>query len=70
MPLLNELANKFGTGSEQMATKLTRATANQPSNYSKVKAKTKHKVTPARVAIALLIRATKTVRIIRQYSNT
>ena len=51
--IINELANKFGTGSEQMAQKLTKSTA-QPSKVVKQN-QTKHKVTPARVAIALLL---------------
>jgi DNA primase len=50
--MLNEIANNFGTGSEQFLTKLTKNI--QPEKLT-VKPKASTKVTPVRLAIALLL---------------
>jgi len=50
--MLNEIANNFGTGSEQFLTKLTKNS--QPEKRS-LKPKVNTKVTPVRLAIALLL---------------
>ncbi|MBU2893638.1 DNA primase [Colwellia sp. D2M02] len=50
--MLNDIANNFGTGSEQFLTKLTKNI--QPEKPVQ-KAKTSSKVTPVRLAIALLL---------------
>lgn len=55
--LINELANNFGTGSQQVAEKLAKATA-KPSTQVK-KEQSKQRVTPARLAIALLLEQPK-----------
>ncbi len=51
--IINELANNFGTGGEQLANKLSQQTS-QPNAPQKHAGK-KNKITPARLAIALLL---------------
>lgn len=51
--IINELANNFGTGGEQLANKLSQQTS-QPKTAQKHAGK-KNKITPARLAIALLL---------------
>jgi len=50
--ILNELANNFGTGSQQLLAKLSKSSA---SPSKKVAANTQTKATPIRLAIALLL---------------
>jgi len=51
--IINELANNFGTGGEQLATKLSQSSnQNTPANAPQ---NNRTKVTPARLAIALLL---------------
>jgi DNA primase len=54
--MLNEIANNFGTGSEQFLTKLTKNS--QPEKLA-LKPKVSTKVTPVRLAIALLLEQPK-----------
>ncbi|WP_448246783.1 DNA primase [Thalassotalea agariperforans] len=49
--IINELANNFGTGTEQQLAKLS----NKQSNKAKPQKKVDNKVTPVRLAIALLL---------------
>lgn len=54
--MLNEIANNFGTGSEQFLTKLIKnVQANAQSDNKINKPKSKTKVTPVRLALALLL---------------
>ena len=54
--MLNEIANNFGTGSEQFLTKLIKNVKGNAQNDNKVnKPKSKTKVTPVRLALALLL---------------
>jgi len=50
--MINEIANNFGTGSEQFLTKFTKSLQ---SEVAKPKAKVSTKVTPVRLALALLL---------------
>ncbi|WP_286263021.1 DNA primase [Thalassotalea atypica] len=50
--IINELANNFGTGGEQLATKLAR---NINASTTSIQKNKTNKITPARLAIALLL---------------
>ncbi len=50
--IINELANNFGTATEKQLAKFKKDNADKPG---KIKAQTKNKVTPVRLAIALLL---------------
>lgn len=51
--IINELANNFGTGGEQLATKL--AKSSHSPTHTKSQNPKKNRITPARLAIALLL---------------
>lgn len=53
--IVNELANNFGTGSEQLKTQLSSKLANQQKGSPARKAVKKSRATPVRYAIALLL---------------
>lgn len=53
--IVNELANNFGTGSEQLKTQLSSKLANQSKNSPAKKAAKQSRATPVRYAIALLL---------------